>query len=36
MGIDTQANAPGRGGALQILDLRLLEDFGELGGALGK
>ena len=33
-GIDTKANAFG-GGALQGGDLRLLEDGGEHGGALG-
>ena len=32
-GADANANT-GRGGALQLLDLRLLEDGGERGGAL--
>ena len=34
MGIDTKANALWGGSALQLLNLRLLEDRGERGGAL--
>ena len=34
MGADTKANTRGRG-ALEVGDLRLLEDGGEHGGALG-
>ena len=34
MGIDTKRTLWG-GGALQLLDLRLFEDCGERGGALG-
>ena len=34
MGADTKANTRGRG-ALEVGDLRLLEDSGERGGALG-
>ena len=34
MGIDTKANALWGGGALQFLDLRLLEDGGERRDAL--
>ena len=33
-GIDRKANTVGRGGALQVGDLRLLEDGGERGGAV--
>ena len=34
MGIDTKSERSG-GGALQVGDLRVLEDGGERGGALG-
>ena len=33
-GADTKANTMWGGGALELLDLRLLEDGGERGGAL--
>ena len=33
-GADTKANTPGAGGALELGDLRLLEDSGERSGAL--
>ena len=35
MGADTRANTASGGGAPQLGDLRLLEDGGERGGALG-
>ena len=35
MGADTRANTASGGGAPQVGDLRLLEDGGERGGALG-
>ena len=34
-GADTKANTPGAGGALELGDLRLLQDGGECSGALG-